>query len=241
MNKNVLLITGASSSIGQEVIKKFIRKNDIIIATFNKKNFTVDKTLQSKIIKFKVDFNNKDELEKFIYQLNKKSLIPNKILHIASNNLKMSSLHNLDWLDYEKTINIQVRSLFTILKNFLPIMKKKKSGKIVAILSSVVYGSPPGSMSQYVTAKYALQGLLRSAASEFSKYQININSISPGMMRTDFLSEVPDKILEINQQKVPFGRNVEIKDLLPIIDLLLTDNSKFITGIDIPVTGGLNY
>ena len=120
-------------------------------------------------------------------------------------------------------------------------MKKNNYGKILTILSSVNIGHPPTHMSSYVTSKYALLGLLKSLAAEYSKYKICINSISPGMINTKFLNEIPKKIFEINSQKVPFGRSVEIKDIIPILDFLMSEKSSFITGVNIPVTGGLNF
>ena len=45
----------------------------------------------------------------------------------------------------------------------------------------------------------------------------------------------------MNSQKVPFGRSVEIKDIIPILDFLMSEKSSFITGVNIPVTGGMNF
>jgi 3-oxoacyl-[acyl-carrier protein] reductase len=241
MNKNIILITGASSSIGQEVVKKFLNKKNILLATYLKNDFQIKKNHEGRIVKFKVDLSNEKNVIKFIKDIFKKNLIPNNFIHIASNPLKMSSFTDLNWKDYENNFNIQIKSFFLILKYILPSMKKNKFGKILAILSSVTLSQPPGFMSSYVTSKYALLGLLKSLASEYSKYKICINSISPGMIKTNFLSEIPEKIFEINSQKVPFGRCVEIKDIIPILEFLMSDKSSFITGANIPITGGLNF
>jgi len=178
------------------------------------------------------------EFNKIIF---KKKLIPNKFIHIASNPLKMSSFTDLSWKDYEKNFNIQIKSFFLILKFILPFMKKNNYGKILAILSSVTISQPPGYMSSYVTSKYALLGLLKSLSAEYSKYKICINSISPGMMKTKFINQIPKKILEINSEKVPFGRSVEVKDIISILELLMSNKSSFITGTNIPITGGLDF
>jgi len=241
MNKNIILITGASSDIGKEVIKKFLNDKNILLATYNKNELKIKKNLKGKIVKFKLDLSNEENVIKFIKNISKKKLIPNKIIHIASNPLTMSSFSDLNWIDYEKNFNIQIKSFFIILKHVLPIMKKNNYGKILAILSSVTIGQPPGYMSPYITSKYALLGLLRSLAVEFSKYKISINSISPGMMDTKFLNEIPRKILQLNSQKVPFGRSVEIKDIIPAIQFFMSDKSSFITGTNLPITGGLDF
>ena len=240
MSKDIILITGASSNIGQEIIKKFLNNKNIILATYNKNNFQKKKK-KGKVIKFKLDLSDKKKIIEFTKNIFEKKLIPNKFIHIASNSLKMSSFTDLSWKDYETNFNIQIKSFFLILKFILPFMKKNKYGKILAILSSVTISQPPGYMSSYVTSKYACLGLLKSLASEYSKYKICINSISPGMIKTNFLSEIPEKIFEINSQKVPFGRSVEIKDIIPILELLMSNKSSFITGANIPITGGLNF
>jgi|DEB0MinimDraft_12_1074336.scaffolds.fasta_scaffold63816_2 3-oxoacyl-[acyl-carrier protein] reductase len=240
MSKNIILITGASSAIGQEVIKKFQNNKNILLATYNKNNFKIKKDSKKKIIKFKLDLSNEKKVVEFVKNLSRKNLIPNKIIHIASSSLKMSSFTDLNWADYEKNFNIQIKSFFIILKYVLPIMKKNNYGKILAILSSVTISQPPGFMSPYITSKYALLGLLKSLAAEYSKYKICVNSISPGMMKTNFINKIPKKILEINNQKVPFGRSVEINDIIPVLEFLMSDKSSFITGTNIPITGGLN-
>lgn len=241
MSKNIILITGASSDIGQEVIKKFINDKNILITTYNKNKVKIEKNSKGTIIKFKLDLLNEKKVLEFIKNLSKKKLIPNKLIHIASDPLKMSSFTDLKWSDYEKNLNIQIKSFFLILKYILPTMKKNNYGKILAILSSVTLGQPPGHMSSYVTTKYALLGFLRSLAAEYSKHKICINSISPGMINTKFLSRIPGKIFELNSQKVPFGRSVEIRDIIPAIEFLMSDKSSFVTGENLPITGGLNF
>jgi 3-oxoacyl-[acyl-carrier protein] reductase len=241
MSKDIILITGASSAIGQEVIKKFQSKKNILLATYNKNNFEIKKNYNKKIIKFKLDLSNEKKVIEFIKDITKKNLIPNKIIHIASSSLKMSSFTDLNWIDYERNFNIQIKSFFLILKYVLPVMKKNNYGKILAILSSVTIGQPPGYMSSYITSKYALLGLLRSLAAEYSKCKININSISPGMMNTKFLNQIPEKIFQLNSQKVPFGRSVEIRDIIPAIQFFMSNKSSLITGTNLPITGGLNF
>ena len=114
MSKNIILITGASSDIGQEVIKKFINDKNILITTYNKNKVKIKKNSKGTIIKFKLDLLNEKKVLEFIKNLSKKKLIPNKLIHIASDPLKMSSFTDLKWSDYEKNLNIQIKSFFLI-------------------------------------------------------------------------------------------------------------------------------
>ena len=235
---NILLITGASSSIGIETINQ-LDPNYKIIALYDKNKERLEKIKNKNLEIYKIDLSDLNQTEKLLTYLENNNLIPNKILHIASKKLTVSSFQNLSWDDYMENINVQVGSIFALLKRLIPFMKKNKYGKIVTILSSAVSGSTPGSMSSYITTKYALHGFLKSLSVELSKFKININTISPGMMDTQFISDIPRKIFEINDEKIPFGRSVNVHDIVPLINFLLSNESDFISGVDIPVTGGL--
>ena len=66
MSKNIILITGASSAIGQEVIKKLQNNKNILLATYNKNDFKIKKNSKKKIIKFKIDLSNETQVYRFI-------------------------------------------------------------------------------------------------------------------------------------------------------------------------------
>ena len=111
-------------------------------------------------------------------------------------------------------------------------MKKSKSGKILTILSSVVLSKPPSYMSSYVTTKYALLGLINSIVSEYYKYNISFNCISPSMIETNFLSNVPEKIIELSKNQNSQKKNVDVKDLVREADSVMFCLSK---GLSAPV------
>ena len=117
-------------------------------------------------------------------------------------------------------------------------MAKKKYGKIVFMLSSYTIGTPPSAMAHYVTSKYALLGLAKTLSSEYSSKKICVNSISPSMIETNFLSEIPEMMVQLTADKHPLKRNGMPSDVIPAIKFLLSDDSNFITGVNIPITGG---
>jgi 3-oxoacyl-[acyl-carrier protein] reductase len=117
-------------------------------------------------------------------------------------------------------------------------MAAAKFGKIVFILSSVTLNVPPKALAEYTTIKYALLGLMKSLASEYADKKINVNSISPSMVETKFLSLINEKFIEISAQSNPLKRNAKVEDLNGILNLLFSNESDFINGINIPITGG---
>jgi len=124
---------------------------------------------------------------------------------------------------------------------FLPKMVKARFGRVVFMLSSVTFGVPPANMSHYVAAKYALLGLMKSLASEYANRMVTVNAVSPSMVETDFLCDIPEKIVELAAQQHPLNRNASPVDIAPVVKMLLSDEACYLTGVNIPVTGGLQF
>ena len=94
---NILLMTGASSSIGCSTIKS-LKSNYKIIALYNENKSKLDKLKYTGLIPYKIDLADTNQLDKFMKFLEDEKLIPNKVLHIASKKLTMSSFENMTWL-----------------------------------------------------------------------------------------------------------------------------------------------
>jgi 3-oxoacyl-[acyl-carrier protein] reductase len=92
-----------------------------------------------------------------------------------------------------------------------------------------------------VTAKYALLGLARSLAAEYSSYRININSVSPSMVETAFLQNIPERMVELTAAQSPWQRNATPKDVASVIRFLLSSEADYLTGANIPVSGGTAF
>ena len=231
-NREIILIIGASSSIGQEFIKTLDLSKISVVAHYNSREILK----QEGVFPIKANLESELEVLHLINYIKTNHLIPNKIVHIASNQLILKHFKKMEWEEFQGILNIQIKSFMMIVKEFLPMMSKKNNSKVVTILSSVVFSKPPAHMANYVTAKYALLGLTKALASEYPK--ISINSISPSMMDTSFINSIPDKILEIEANLNPLKRNVAVIDVIKSIKFLLDDGSSFITGHNLPITGG---
>ena len=145
---------------------------------------------------------------------------------------------NIIWDDFQNEINICLKSIILILNIFLPQMAKLKKGKVVIILSSVVINVPPKALTQYTTIKYALLGLVKSLASEYSNKNIQINAVSPSMIDTKFLDNINEKFVELNAYNHPLKRNANVNEVTPIIKMLISKESNYISGVNIPIAGG---
>ena len=103
-------------------------------------------------------------------------------------------LHLLKWSDFQSSFDVAVRGTWNCTQLVLRPMLKARRGTIVNVLSDAVNGSPPKGFAAYVTAKYALQGLTRALASEYSSRGVRVFSVSPGYMETALTSAWDERL-----------------------------------------------
>lgn len=245
MNKRVYLITGASSDLGIQLIQQLPRsKDDVIIAHYHSNKEQLEQLsakLDLPIHCLQGDFSSRNNISKFVEQLENLNLIPTDIIHFPSRLPKLCRFKDMDISNFEIDFNVQVVSIAQILKKLLPKMSKQHEGRIVFVLTSYIINKPPKFLSSYVTSKYALLGLLKSLVSEYAEKNIRINAVSPSMIETKFLAETDPKIIEMSAYQNPMKRNAAIADIIPAILFLLDEKSNYINGANIPITGGSEF
>ena len=240
---NIIFITGASSDIGEALIKN-LKEECIIVAHYNSNNWRLlelQKETTNKIFPIQADFSSQESIIEMLDKIESEIGIPNKIIHLAAPKFENLRFRDVDWNNFQNEITVSLGSITLILNRFLPKMASQKRGKVVTILSSVVLGVPPKALSQYTTVKYALLGLMKALASEYADKKITINCISPSMVETQFLSQINERIVELAAEAHPLKRNATVLDVIPAILMLLSDDSAYINGVNIPITGGSNF
>ncbi|MBF0215309.1 MAG: SDR family oxidoreductase, partial [Magnetococcales bacterium] len=115
---------------------------------------------------------------------------------------------------------------------------KQRGGAVVNLLSQVVWDSPPANMADYIAAKYALKGFSKALASEWAEESIRVNTVSPGLLRTDLTEHLNERIFKTEIGRTPLRRLGTPEDVARAVAFLLGDESTFLTGVDLPLTGG---
>ena len=232
------LITGASS----DVVKEFVKNHkwfsdDEIIAQFNSHE---PDYMPANTKLFKADFTQSNEIQEFIKNINALNFTPEYILHAPAGKIFNKRFSELTWDNFQNQLNIQLKSLMQIISSVIKNMARQKFGRVVTILSSYTFNVPPKFLNDYVTAKYALMGFMKALASEYASKNILFNMISPSMMQTKFLENIYDGVILNSAQNNPTGRNANVNDVAGVIEFLFS-GANFITGVNIPVTGGENF
>lgn len=238
----VLLMTGASSDIGIELIQKMADNYEIIMAHYNhsaENLLSIKETLGDKLILLQADFSKNEDVEGLISQINASGYCPDHIIHLPAQKIFHRKFNKCGWDEYQSGIDISLRSIVLLLQEYLPAMAKRKYGKVVFMLTSCVLNMPPKYQASYVTVKYAMLGLMKSLSVEYADKGITVNGISPDMIETKFLSEVPELIVQKNAMDSPLGRNLTVQDVVPAFEYLLSDAADTVTGQNLGITGGM--
>lgn len=236
-----LLVTGASSEIGRQLILDCQDSFDRIIAHCSHAPQRLDDLkaqVGEKLLVVQADFSSQDATLAMIEKLNQAELIPTNIVHLPAGKFELKHFPKAKWEDFQLEIDISVRSIVLILQSFLPKMAKAHSGRVVLMLSSVTQGVPPKYLSYYTAAKYALLGLVRELSAEYAEKGISINGISPEMVDTQYLKNIPTLVKELNIKDSPRKRLLSTQDILPVLRMLLSEDAGAITGQNILISDG---
>ena len=236
------LFTGASSActcaflrrhvwqVGDEIIAQYCRDKTVLE--------TIKQAIPAKMEIMEADFSDASSTESFAETLKRDDFVPTHILHVPAIPIAAQRFTEMTWSEVERQFHVQCRSLVVILQAVIKKMAKAKQGIIVFGLSSVTLNVPPKYLSGYVAAKYALMGIAKGLASEYASKNIRVNMVSPSMMETKFLRHMESEIVAQNARQNPLRRNAAPQDVAGLIEYLFSDENTFITGANIPVSGG---
>lgn len=142
--------------------------------------------------------------------------------------------------EFRKILDINLIGQFLGMKTVLPSMKKTKNGSIINISSIEGLRVPAGS-SAYVSSKFGVRGITKSAAIEFAEYGIRVNSVHPGAIQTQALEGDDVKAaVEAFTQTIPFKRNAKPEEVSKLILFLASDEASYSSGSEFVLDGGLS-
>lgn len=231
------LITGASSDIGLALMN---RLTSTVLAHCHS-GFARIPSQPGRIHPLVCDLSSAEDVQAMAEKILAEYGCPDQFVHLPGLPLRYERFTKFDWQHFETDLRIQVQSAVILLKRFLPLMTKMPGARVVFVLSSVTRGVPPKFMSMYTVVKQAQLGLMRSLAAEYGESGVSVNAVSPGMVETRFLENIPDMVKEMSAKAIPRHRNATPEDVAGAIEFLLSPSTGYITGVELPVTGGAVY
>ena len=237
----VALVTGGSSGIGKATALAFARAGaNVVIASrrVTEGEQTVHEICErgGDAIFVKTDVSKASEVEGLMNQ----TIEFYGRLDYACNNagtFVMGRLFELSEEEWDRTINANLKGIWLSLKYQIPIMLQQKGGVIVNMASmSAIIGNP--GVSIYSASKGGVVALTQSAAIEYAASGIRINAISPGVISTPMVDDIPTPLLEDIQSKHPIGRLGKPEEIADAVVWLCSDKASFVTGHNMVIDGG---
>jgi len=241
LDDKIALVTGAAQGNGKGIAKRLAEEGATVVLTdvLEKVHETAKELKASglKVVGMKMDVTKSSEVNQTV----KRVLEELGKIDILVNNAGIypdePPIYDMPEEFWDNMYNINVKGVFNCLKAVLPVMVKRKSGKVIN-LSSVTgpMVSVPHS-SAYSSTKAAISGLTRALALELADYGINVNAMCPGYVKTpgsQYLAEKERKIAA----SIPLKRFGSTEDIGDLAVFLASDESKYITGTEIVIDGG---
>ena len=237
----VIIVTGGTRGIGNGIVTKLISLGAYVISTGtnNLEIIKLNKNAKLNGIKceyYCVDFNSDKSLNIFLGEVKKLNKIDCLINNAGINIL--NSMGSIISDDMESMMKTNLIAPIKIMDSVIDSMKNNKCGKIVNISS--IYGKiSKEKRVLYTSTKYGINGLTVGASVELAKFNILVNSVSPGFVLTD-LTKKNLTTIEINKLKkvIPIQRLANVEDIINPIIFLISDYNTYITGQNVIVDGG---
>lgn len=237
----IVLITGGASGLG-EAITRMAAQNaaDQVYFTYARA-YTQAKQIEADYPNakgIKCDFKNNEELKTLttkISELNIDVLVNNAY----TGDFLKSYFHKTAPIDFIEAFNDNVVPTIEITQAAINTFRKKRSGKIITILTAALVNIPPIGSAVYVANKAYLAQLSKIWASENAKFNITSNTVSPAFMQTGFTGTVDERVVEQIIDKHPLKRLLTTDEVAESVCYLM-NSSQQINGIDLLLNAGLN-
>jgi len=247
LNNMVIVVTGGASGIGRATVIKCAQEGARVAICDVQDN--PGKEVEEDLNKvgltakyYHMDVTDEEEIERaFRHIVSDLGLIQGLVnaAGIADPKFDTKPIHEGRLDVWERVIRVNLLGVLLCSKHALPYMIKAGKGSIVNISSLAALTALPG--VGYTASKGAVLSVTRLCAMDYAKYNIRVNSISPGFIDTPLLQsiwrETPEHAKEL-LKSVPLGRLGKPEEVASLITFLLSNEASYITGVNIIIDGG---
>ncbi|OIO46506.1 MAG: short-chain dehydrogenase, partial [Parcubacteria group bacterium CG1_02_40_25] len=243
LQNKIAIITGAGSGIGRGIALAFVKEGaKVVVADWSeeggKEAVEQVRKINGEAVFVKTDVSKTVDIDKMV----KTCLDKFGRVDILVNNAgiyRVYNLHEMSEEDWDKTINVNLKSVFLGSKRVIPEMLKQGQGKIIntASIAGLVGFAQSGA---YCASKGGIIALTKEMALDYAPKKINVNCICPGIIKTamtkDMITDPATK--QFLESSTPYPRLGEPADIAMAAVYLASNESDFVNGHVLVVDGG---
>jgi 3-oxoacyl-[acyl-carrier protein] reductase len=243
LKEQVVLVTGSGQGIGQAIALRFSKEGArVVVADVNMEGVSDTikkiKSMGGDCLGLMTDVTINEQVEDMVNQ----TVHHYGTLDILVNNagiVRPGSIEDLSEEDWDAVVNVNLKGTFLCSKHAAKVMIQNRKGGIINI-ASIIGHEPFPAIGAYAPTKAAVIMLTKQCAMAWGKYNIRVNSISPGFIWTSIGPAMQDpSIRESRSALIPLGRLGSVEDVAAAAAMLSSDDSSYITGAELEVDGGL--
>ncbi len=243
--KGLAVITGASGGIGRELTKKFSLEG-FTVAMVDVKNTVTEEAnsisneTKGEIRGFVVDVTDFDECGAFLSDALKWSGEDHVQVIVNNAGITRDSLiSKMSFEQWDMVIKVDLYGVFNCTRHVIEGMTKAGSGRIINISSISRFGNK--GQANYASAKAGIVGFTKTLARELAKYGITSNAISPGLIDTEILRTIPEKLIQGFIEDIPAKRLGKPEEVADLALFLASERASYINGEVINLNGGFFF
>ncbi|GLR08467.1 3-oxoacyl-ACP reductase [Mixta theicola] len=240
-SNKVVVVTGAGSGIGAASARRFAEEGANVVLTGRtreKLNNTFATLKAGNHLVVVTDVSKREDVEALTEQVrhhygHADVLINNAGVHASG------KIHQASDEEWKKVMSTDLDGVFYCTRAFMP-MLLESGGNIINISSVSGLGGDWG-MSIYNAAKGAVTNFTRALAMDYGKDGVRVNAICPGLTITDMTKEMQNnaQLMAKFNERIALGRPGKAEDIAAAIAFLASDDARYITGVNLPVDGGI--
>lgn len=243
LKEKIAIITGGSRGIGESIARSFIEQGATVAFTYigsEEKAKELEKSLTAgggQARGFKSDASKMEDAENLI----KEVLEIYGGIDIVVNNAGITDdtlLMRMSEDQWDRVMNVNLKSCFNLTKSVLRTMLKARSGSIINI-SSVVGVQGNAGQANYAASKAGILGFTKSVALELGSRNIRCNAIAPGFIETEMTGKLDEATVQGWRDAIPLKRGGSPEDVANACIFLASDMSSYVTGQTLNVCGGM--
>lgn len=243
LENKTAIITGATRGIGRGIAIEFAKQGANVAFTYSS-SVDAANVLEEELKLFGVtakgyqsnaaDFDAAQELAKEV----QKEFGSIDILVNNAGITKDNLLMRISEADFDKVIEVNLKSVFNLTKAVIRPMMKQRAGSIIN-MSSVVGLKGNAGQTNYAASKAGIIGFSKSVALELGSRNVRSNVVAPGFIETEMTDKLDEKVVQSWRDSIPLKRGGKPEDIANACVFLASDMSAYITGQTLSVDGGM--